>query len=85
LQAFAPSEVHVWFRCVKHALGEPCRLVEVQNDLCKSCLDGSLGRVPAYDAGERDRFPAEANLMFVLQFAFLKDRDDSGQVSLYNY
>jgi hypothetical protein len=56
--------------------------VEVPNSQRISCLDSSLGRVPACDAGDPALFPAEANLMFDLQGALLEDRDDPGQASL---
>ncbi len=57
-------------------------VVEVPNSQRISCLDSSLGRVPACDAGDPDSIPGGGKLNVCLQGALLGDRDDPGQVSL---
>ena len=57
--------------------------VEVSNSQRISCLDSSLGRVPAYYAGDPGLIPGGGKLYVCLQGALLEDRDDPGQVSLY--
>jgi hypothetical protein len=56
--------------------------VEVPNRQCISCLDSSLGRVPACDPGDLGSIPEGGKLNICLQGALLEDRDDPGQVSL---
>jgi hypothetical protein len=56
--------------------------LEVPNSQRITCLDSSLGRVPACDAGDPGSFPDGGNLDVCLQGALLEDRDDPGQVSL---
>ena len=46
-----------------------------------SCLDSSLGRVPACDAGDPGSIPGGGKLNDTL----LEDRDDPGQVSRYSW
>jgi hypothetical protein len=60
---------------------DPARLqqpgqVEILNSQQISCLDSSLGRVPACDAGDRGSIPGGGKLKVCLQGALLEDRDD---------
>jgi hypothetical protein len=56
--------------------------VDAPNSQLISCLDSSLGRVPACDADDLDSVPGGVKLNVCLQGALLEDRDDPGQVSL---
>jgi hypothetical protein len=56
--------------------------IEVPNSQRISCLDSSLGMVPACDAGNPGLIPGGGKLNVCLQGALLEDRDDPGQVSL---
>jgi hypothetical protein len=73
-------------RHARHGLTEPCMIfydsVEVPNNQRISCLDSSLGSVPACDAGDPGSIPGGGKLNVCLQGALLEDRDDPVQVSL---
>ncbi len=56
--------------------------VEVPNSQRISCLDSSLGSVPACDAGDPGSIPGGGKLNVCHQGALLEDGDDPGQVSL---
>jgi hypothetical protein len=63
-------------------MGMNCGIEEVPNSQRISCLDSSLGRVPACGAGDPGPIPGGGNLNVCLQDFLIEDIDDPSQVSL---